>query len=237
MKIGFHEYDTEVLAEKALLKEVDFNLHDEFLAHCIPILATIPLVKNSTGLYSASKTLAALKEVDNELSKLVGFLYHAPRGKLMRGSMTLPGNANLGSLTPLALYAFKEVHGVKYSAWDKTDKHLFAFLGKFLKPIIEYSGELDSVSVEVARRDMLLTKSGKKAGTLSAITAYKANRVQGININAVCCRIKYQTWLANVQFRTEAMILDLNDWDLMPTALDAVSVAEAKPKTKHDIEF
>jgi hypothetical protein len=235
IKIGNEQYDFNQLYEDAKLGVYPDVAKATFLDHCLPYLASIPIL-GAQGNYSPSSMMGILKEgklgtpngeVDaKEVSKMVGFLYLCPRSKLVNSPMS--AHARLGSLTPLVLYANKLHHGVGYEQWDKTDLYMGSFLGKFLEPILKYKNEFDDISASEARGDMLTTRTGAKAGEMASITAYKANRINKLDVAPVCARIKYQTWIANSKYRTDSMILDLENWDYMPESIDVL----VKKKTK-----
>lgn len=160
-------------------------VNNNFLDHTLPILSSIPLIRNENGKISSTKTIEALPDkilqtpngpISGEAVRaMLGFLYLIPRGKLVNGSMTK--NPRLASFTPLPMYAHKLHNDVKYEEWDKKDPFLRFFLGKALEGLrtIGERVPLDSHEIRSFREKALTYSSGIKKGTMAPLDAYKCN--------------------------------------------------------------
>jgi len=237
----------------------------EFLPHIIPILAAIPLVRLENGKISSEKTYKALEgtvvktvngTIDgNQVQSLLWCLAKLPRGKLMP-SLVQTKQSTYASFTPLALYAQKLHNNIMYSEWDQnvTDRYLAIFLGLSLFDAFASIKKMgvplvDALKARELRKESLTIKTGQKAGEISLVTSNKCNLKKlpartGSDIedklyNKYIIMMTLQTWLANAQCRNvDSMLLDLNDWDNIPKAIDAgiPKVGDKKPTIiKEDI--
>ena len=223
----------------------------EFIPHILPILASIPLVKNpNNDLISAKLTYenipAEVKTPNGtisgeQLKALIGFTAIARRSVLMP-KLSQTKNPVYGLYTPLVLYAHKLYNDINYGSWDTTpNPHLHAFLGTTLfmahasaiengKPEVL----INTAKVKVLRKEALTYKSGAKAGTQDKATAHRCN-LQKLDVKSRVGDTKpqkytkyavmsfLQLWLCNAELRnSDSMILDFYDWDNTPKAYDAV---------------
>lgn len=179
-------------------------------------------VKDDTGKYSVTKTLA---KVDNdELKAYLKYvaLSHA-RGKLYRGSAK--ENARHSALTPIFLAAHKQYNNIKYEEWNKEDKFIrFAVGFRLYDSIMKWKDiPLSKELLAVCRRNALVTSRGKEiAASAWPFHNIKLDNSTVLRPTDMFRHIWLQTWVANVEIRDEYMILDVNNWDLMPEAFDAV---------------
>ena len=234
------------------------HITKDFLPHIMPILAAIPLVRNDTGKISPKLTYEALagttvKTINGNISgdevrDLLWCLAKIPRGKFMP-RLVQSRDSTYASYTPLALYAAKLHNGVKYSEWEQKskDRYLALFIGiplfEAFASLKQAGGniEVDVLKAKELRKKSLTNIGGVKAGQTEAATSTKCNlktlptRVNG-NIEEVAYEkpvimMTLQTWLANANCRnTDSMILDLNDWDNIPKAIDStIPRAKSQP--------
>jgi len=161
--------------------------------------------------------------------------------KLKRGSLVKsqvnPEFASYSALVPLILMGAKKFQGINYSRWNITescpliDKNL---LEAMLWQPDESHLELDLLPNEICYglgperllelRDQGLTiKSGLRAGTKqSPTTAWCLRGMQNTELGKapkLVGTMLTQIWVANPSLRTEYMVLEPNDWDLMPNPL------------------
>lgn len=244
--MDFNELNTNI--KLATSKEIVWkpNLSDEFLDHCLPVLASIPLVQNRAGKIDTKLIMDKMNTNDtfttpngsitgHNLRYLISFLYKCPRGDLIPGAQTK--FSTLAALTPLVLYANRLYNNIAYSAWDKNSYNMPLFLGYKLQPILEVkeNPSLDTETILELRNIALAYGAGaKKAGQLAPITGYKMNlkEIDNVKYPMVAMMMYLQVWLANSGIRKpESMILDPVDWDRTPEAVDQTSqyMPEASP--------
>ena len=232
---------------------------DNFLPHCIPMLASIPLVRNENNKISVLETMQKCKTLDivstpngkttgANLVNLVKFLHNQNRSVLMKSASTK--NPTYGSLTPMLLYAHKLHHNVKYEEWDKKDPGIHVALGKALSPILEIDHHpkwtKDLSQLNQIRREYSIYKSGKKKGTICPYHGYKGTKLsipldddenlcdfveKNTTYPIIVSSIYLQLWIAHSSLRVPGvMILDPLDWDNVPKALDEIEIARSVVK-------
>lgn len=221
----------------------------DFLPHCLPLLASTPLVRNPNGKISANATISALAtdallDTPNEPVKastiraLIGFLFLAPRSQLQKLAMTK--NPVLGSLTPMWMHAHKLYNNVQYEEWAKDDPAIHYALGNYLKPITQYgttkTPKLMGFTSSELNHLRALGLTPVKGGEAAALTSNKMNctMVEKNYYPKVVMQMLLQTWLANSALRVPGtMILDPLNWDKVPGSLDAgVEKLEVQPLIK-----
>lgn len=151
--------------------------------------------------------------------------------RIARGDLTLKQHTNpeYATLTPLILLGFKKYQGVPYSHWQGCED-----LNRVVEPKLFEALSLDQEVLSGLRdlrssrlleiRDQgLLNKTGAKAGTLKpANSTWSLTGITGTEIGGLpklTQTILTQIWLAHPQNRSSSMILDLWDWDKIPTPL------------------
>lgn len=166
--------------------------------------------------------------------------------KLKRGSLVKsqvnPEFASYSALVPLILMGIKKFQGVKYSHWNilencpLIDSNL---LQAMLWQPDESHLEMDLLPNEIAyglgstrllelRETGLTIKSGLRMGTQQSPTS--AWCLRGMQNTELAKAPKLvgtmltQIWVANPSLRTEYMVLEPNNWDLMPDPLVAGTI-------------
>lgn len=189
-------------------------------------------VKDDNGKYSVTKTLA---KIDNEelkaYLKFVG-LTHA-RSKLFKGSAK--DNTRHSALTPIFLAAHKQYNNIKYEEWNKDDKFIrFAVGFRLYDSIMKWKDiPLSKELHAICRRNALVTPKGKEVKASAwPFHNIKLDRTTVLRPTDMFRHIWLQTWVANAELRNEFMILDVNNWDFQPEALDAVFKSEVITPTK-----
>ena len=168
------------------------KLPENFLPHLMPILASIPLIKDEYGYVKSTETFANMpKELNTPngpfssavLKRILGFLYYMPRSSIL--STPQGKDPTYGSLTPLAMYAQKRDNNVLYEKWDKKDPQFKYFLGRYLLPVLNFRNDptvsiptMDSSDITKARTAALTFNSGAKQGITDSISSYKCNLTQ-----------------------------------------------------------
>ena len=168
------------------------NLPENFLPHLMPLLASIPLVKDEYGYVKSTETFANMpKDLKTPnglfpsavLKRIIGFLYYMPRSSLL----TAPQGKDptYGSLTPIPMYAQKRDNNIPYEKWDRKDPQFKYFLGRYLLPVLAFRNDpttsipvMDSSDISTARDAALTFSGGIKQGTKDSITSYKCNLTQ-----------------------------------------------------------
>lgn len=236
--IDFNELNTNI--KLATSKEIVWkpNLSDEFLNHCLPVLASIPIIQNRGGKLDPKLIMEKLNTADKfttpngsisgyNLRYMISFLYKCPRGDLLPGAQTK--HPTLAALTPLVLYANKLYNNIKYSEWDRDNFNMPLFLGYKLQTILEVkeNPSLDTnIILELRKTALAYGSSAKKAGQLAPVTGYKMNlkEIESQRYPMIAMIMYLQVWLANAAIRVpESMILDPLDWDNTPEAVDQVA--------------
>ena len=235
----------------------------EFLNHILPVLASMPLFKNEHGFYDADSMMLNLKTCGNvktpngtingiNIWHLVGFLYYANRGQLIKESFKNASQTKaprLASLTPLVLFAHKLYNEIPYGDWSKKGNMIKIFLGEPLNHILRVDKDPKLTMDQVIEyRKQALTPLAE-GSSMAALTAYKFNIKELNNIdftyqittstgkprtvkNIPALAMYLQTWLANVEIRdTESMILDPIVWDNIPESYDSIAPKAAEPPT------
>ena len=168
--------------------------------------------------------------------------------KLKRGSLVKsqvnPEFASYSALVPLILMGVKKYQGVAYSQWHITpdckliDKNLLeAMLWEPTEHEPEFTDEiyygLGSNRLIELREQGLKVKSGPKSGTTQTSTsAWCLRGMQGTEfakIPKLIGTMLTQIWVAHPSLRTEYMVLNPNDWDLMPPPLVSTEIFKQKP--------
>ena len=165
------------------------KLPEHFLPHLMPILASIPLVKDEFGYVKSTETFANMPielETPNGqfssavLKRIMGFLYFMPRSSLL--SAPQGKDPTYGSLTPIPMYAQKRDNNVPYEKWDRKDPQFKYFLGRYLEPVLNFRNDpsasipyMDNRDIVRSRAAALTFVGGSKAGTTDSLTSYKCN--------------------------------------------------------------
>jgi len=243
LKNNYTQWKSNIKTDPKWIPPID----SEFIPHILPILATIPLVKNDNGKISPKLTYANIPEKLNtpngiitgeQVKSLIGFIAVARRSVLLP-KITQGRIPKYGLYTPLVLYAHKLYNDIPYDSWDTTpNAYLHGFLGTTLYEA--YTSAIDNGKPELnnikkLREEALTFKSGVKKGQQDKVTAHRCNLQSLDQRNArdgTTVKKKYskyavmsflQLWLCNAELRdTDAMILDLYNWGNIPKEYDAV---------------
>ncbi len=225
---NYNNADTTKLAKESLPTEFvnNYDLLTQLTIHA----GSLPIIRNDNGLISCTAINDHLKFTNNKfLFGVIRILDILPRSIFIKCMSKTPEYA---ALTPLMLYAVKRDQGYMYEEWDKEDINLPMYLGRGLKGVLDKEPE-EVANINDIREYYFRVKS---TGKLKALTSYPhftkdeykgRSRVQNI--------IKAQMWLANAAIRSDAMILDLNDWDNRPDAID--SIVEEDPINKKVLDI
>lgn len=202
----------------------------------------------SSGKLLASEILKKLKPVEHSkqvidvecIKQAIMFIYLVARSKLVKRKQT--ENPRWSTMVPLFLLAAREHRGVSYNDWDRDDPSLKYLMGKALAPILDLNVEeynrLKDYDVATLREAAYTYASGPKVGTMHPITGYKTT--WKVDLPGTVKLMILQAWVCHVSIRTDEMILDPHDWDLMPDAVDLVldDALVVKPQTsEYELPF
>ncbi len=208
----------------AALRNEDYSFYQEYLSDILLQIIKLPL-KKENGKISATKTLEQIK--DNRTKAIMHVLGTKSRSLLYKGSAK--DNIQHCSLVPLVMSAYKRYNGVQYEEWDKTDSKLSYFMGEKLhNNILSNTKPLNDLDIKTLRQRALTHKGktiSKVAWPRHQIMLADGRKWPGAHLLR---HILLQTWMANVQHRSEYMILDPDNWDNMPEAFD--EYIQEKPK-------
>lgn len=196
-----------------------------------------PVKAEGSDLFSPSLSLATIE--DPRLKDYLTYVaLETSRSKLMKDSAAKDPRHTV--LVPIFLAAHKQYNGINYEQWDKSEKHIKFCVGNKLYDSIANRAPLSDELRRIVRMNALMTKTGKPV----APTAYPRGNVKldskdKLSPGDPFRHIWLQTWVANVELRNEFMILDVNDWDLVPEALDAVFKPEihTAPVVEEDLPW
>lgn len=210
--LNINDYDFTVTKD-----DNKYHLYHSYMPDILLAISKLKLLKLN-GKISAEQTL---KSIDNEqLKTITRALSATNRSDLYMGPAKF--NTRYCSLVPLFMSAFKEYNDVGYEEWDKTDPYLKLCVGvKLYEDIMPYIHGVNYPIREL--RPLALNYHGKEISKTAwprhMIHLPDSTKWKGNNLAR---SIYLQTWMANVQHRDKFMILDLQDWDNIPKALDTV---------------
>lgn len=216
-----------------IIKKVRTFISPDFLLNLELWLAAQDLVKNSTDKYDAELTISAIKS-DN-LKQALKFIYLAPRSMLYSKMKT--GKEKFCVLVPLFLAAHKKYNNVKYEEWDKESKYFKFLVGESL---------WDSITPWIGHDFSDLDIKEMRAQHVKSLEDWSGYSVYYNDISwtasAWIRHIVLQTWMAHATKRNKYMILDINNWDNIPDALDEVLTStvgnkQNKKDKSEDIPF
>jgi hypothetical protein len=125
------------------------------------------------------------------------------------------------ALVPLILYAFKLHHKIPYSRWDP--ETLKWTVNKSLRDAMLHSGTYTREELLHARELGMVYQTGPKAGqSRNAQSNFKLWSTKGGCMHGVphLAQVMYtQIWCAHPSSRTHYMVLDPQNWDVMPAPL------------------
>lgn len=186
-------------------------------------------VKNEAGMYDGKLTLAANCK-GNTFNQGLWYLAMHNRTELIGGKgVTLYKVPDYGPLVPLILSGFRINQNIPYSAWDKTQLHTVVN-EQLCSAMLASVPELSAQEWLDIRRDCLVVQSGAKKGAsrdpktttmLYGLSTYKKHDLA--NIPKLALVMKSQIWCAHPANRGPYMVLDPNNWDIMPEPLIEVS--------------
>ncbi len=172
-----------------------------------------------------------LANCDTSFKKVLWRLTRVKRGLLVKNQTKEPEYAKL---TPLIMLGFRRNQNKTYESW-RNYPNLEWILEPDLYNAVQ-SCEVPSSQrlVEITQQGLLI-KTGKNSGSTRVPTStwqlYGIQDTEIGNYPKLQQTILTQCWLAHPQLRRETMILDPNNWDLMPKPnIEAVELSTKSSK-------
>ena len=211
------------------------HLHTWLLPQLVAHFGTWTLVQDDAGVIDCLATVKA--NCPDPKSRAFYMLSRIRRSLLCATQTKFPDYA---TLTPLILMGQKRMKGVDYELW-KTARDLHWILEpRLLEAVILQPEDLSIINSLGSDRlreiqvQGLTTKSGKTAGSMKpAKSTWSLTGIQDTEIGhlpKLTQTIITQCWLAHPELRTPYMILDLENWDLMPQPLVSNEIFKPEPK-------
>jgi len=174
---------------------------------------------------------------------LYTFLMKNARGDIILGRQIDREYLPFCALVPLFLAAHKKYNNIPYNKWSKEGLH--AIVPPMLDNLMQLKGKnihFDPEYLVTLRDTSLLVKSGKTQGSYrnpktfyGVVGLNKLEDVDFVSLPKLSQMVLIQTWAAHPDNRNEYMVLDINDWDNMPKALEESKLfteEEPKPVTR-----
>ena len=201
--------------------------HKWLLPQLVAAFGSWQLVQNQ-GVIDVLATLKLACEHNSE-NTAYWRLSRVIRSSLIPSQVKSP---EYSTLVPLILAGFKRMQGVQYERWRGLE-HLEYVLEPRLLEAVDISGvngvnggdlsALGSARLLEIRTQGLTQKSGVKAGQMkNPETTWSLTGIQDTeiaNLPKLTQSILTQIWVAHPVHRNSLMILDPNNWDLIPDPL------------------
>ena len=196
-----------------------------FLEQMLAHISRWPLVKIDDKIDGEATVKNAVRS--SELNRGLWFLaMHERRGDLVDKQNSL--GASFSALVPLILAAHKRYSNIEYSRWTNTK---FCFDPQLQAAIDsgEKFRELQNLGSETLLKILnhgLVVQTGPKAGEQrSARSSYNIYNLKAVEYGEDVLELPHlarvmllQFWLAHPTVRNKYMILDPNNWDVIPVA-------------------
>jgi hypothetical protein len=197
------------------------------------LLAGLKLTRHPAGHAAEGKISGAAfgKEHFGSSRKMTGlyrFLMLDTRSSYLKQQYKADARCSC-ALVPLVMYAHKVVHGVPYSAWDKSEIHYIVNPALCAAMLYE-PGPMTREEILAERDEGLKVRSGDKEGTIrNATYTHKLTGPQlktGIFAKTpeLAQVMLAQIWCAHPDNRTKYMVLDPVAWDSVPAPLIATAL-------------
>ena len=212
----------------------DLNM-EGFVNKIVPIVGSLPVQSASflevlKSIPEQHKGTDGIVYTKEEILAIFGILQRNEARSVFvkKGDKTFPRYAGM---TPLVMYAFREIQNIKYSYWDKTDSRYNLLLNStYLADGIKYAQEFEKPDMseilqarqyQLDNNKPLSAHNQAKGFTASFPIIYRG----GLGYrNAIM-----QSWICQPGTRVEdAMILDFYDLDNIPQPIETLDIVEKK---------
>lgn len=188
--------------------------------------AKMPLI-TTAGVIDCKDTLLQHLEHDATKQAQHRVLVYLNRGEVLE-KQTHGDNPHYCTLVPLILSAYKRYHNMPYETW-RTAKHLELIVPHLLLEAMQ-CGEAFSACQDLGSERLLeirdgglMYKSGKAEGQMRSVTTtWQLSGVEDPLVSQLpklAQTMLTQIWCAHPTLRNNYMILDPNNWDVMPEPL------------------
>lgn len=180
--------------------------------------------------FSTGRTITA-----RELTTLLVYINHAPRGEIISGTQTSTQNSRYSAAVPLLLSAFKEYRDVPYSAWDYADPAISQFLDKDLQELIPHMNKTHDFDLLEIREAGRTQKAGKNPGKQKSYVGCTA--ITGIDdsvfkkLPRLQKLLLCQCWVYHPTVRHSLAWTDLQNLDQSAPPLVDVEILTTPPAT------
>lgn len=239
----FHEFNETQDIEKTAK---DFRLPD-FNSWMMPQLMALfggfKLFKDEEGKYDPIPILKHNIGTDPHMLGIWKVCTKLKRSSIIKTQIS-PLMSRYSALVPLIMAGIKEYQKVNYSEYSRTGlQHLMG--DNLFEAATCTPPALTKERMLEIREVGLTVKSGPNAGEVKkAISTWSLTGVQSTELNGMpklAMTMLSQVWVADPSIRSEYMILDPSDWDVMPEPLVHVEVLkypkDVKPVVKNDIPW
>ena len=230
----FHTLSSSIAKDKELLNQwlSKYKPNSMILAHIIAYIAT-----KTEFTYVDSKIDSKSYIRDNFVhddwhAGLYRFLMVEPRGLIVTGTQYTSEYRSYSALVPLIMSAHKVMNDIPYSSWSKDG--LRVIVNPQLADAMLDTPETSFSKEELIsfRNEGLVILTGNKQGEMrSPKTTHK---LYGLSdpyfrtFSPLAQVMLTQIWVAHPDNRTNLMVLDPNDWDVMPEPLETSEVFKPK---------
>jgi hypothetical protein len=230
----FRKQDLDSINWKQVMGFTDVELEEFAQTHLQPHQQwLLPQMVANFGQWSLAKqgSTILVKETirqnckDDPKQQGLWRLTRIPRAQLIKSQTQQPEYAQF---TPLILAGFKRFQGVQYECWRGLDDLDLIMEPRLLDAVCVECPDLGSEELLEIRNQGLMNKTGQKAGSLKppestwSLTGTRNTAIGHLPklTQSMLCQI----WLAHPSKRTNYMILDPKNWDLMPQPLIQMEV-------------
>lgn len=224
------KYNLETILQLYLMPQIIRYISRDFSAQWLAEVST------AEGKIDGNRALAKIfNGFGSDWDKgLYLFLMLDSRSKYLRSQYK--GEArNYCALVPLIPYAFKVLHSIPYSQWDKAT--ISRVVNKsLLEAMLSPKPEATREELLELREIALTVNSGEKAGTTrKPETTYKLYNLKNTILQhtpELAKVMALQTWCAHPVNRTKYMVLDPENWDYIPAPLITTQLFKVQPSSR-----
>ena len=162
---------------------------------------------------------------DTPLKRVLYMLSRVNRSTLVKSQSSAP---QYGTFTPLIALGLKRMQGISYEFWRGFQGREWILEPRLLEAVDQSCPDLGSDRLLEIRTQGLTARTGAKAGQLkNAATTWSLTGIQDTELGhlpKLTQTMLTQCWLAHPTKRCSDMILDPQDWDIMPQPLQTAEI-------------
>lgn len=194
----------------------------------------VSINRDGKGYVDCEKTIRQFM-ANGKLHRGIAYLYtHNTRSTFIK-SQTTGAARHYCTMVPLILAVFKrfgygKLNSIPYSMWDRKT------INKVVAPVLAEAMLEDVSYLNLTRDDLvelrnILFGKSTRSNPVSTYTIYGKSSTKLADVNPLVCHMLLQTWACNPTNRNQYMVLDPEQWDLMPEALPAMESEVVRPKS------